>query len=198
MCRVGIRTEMGSLPDDPTPYSARRDTEGFQMADSRDAIASFKNINGVYRLKEMFYETALNKDNVIYTLKQHDHEGFPSLYRLYLEAADPTKYKFAVDNLGGWTHWKQLTNCSWFQEYLTAWRDELEIKLRSEQLARILITAGNSTKDSFAAQKYVTNKEWDKVPATKGRPLKSDISAAAHDIASERSRLDEDLQRLVN
>src|SRR5690606_3854127 len=137
-----------------------------------DIMAEFKNINGVYRLKEMFFETALNKDNVIYTLKDHDHAGYPSLYIAFMEAHDPTEYKFAVHALGGWEHWKQLRECSWFQPYYDRWKEELEVKIRSQALAKIITTANGNTKDSFGAQKYVTERQWDAPRATKGRPAK--------------------------
>lgn len=160
---------------------------------------NFKNINGVWLIREIFYETAQNKDNVIYTLKQEDHAGYPSLYRLYMETNDVTEYTFAIEHLGGWQHWKLLTQASFFQQYLTEWREELEIRARSAALAKIIETSKGSTKDAYMAQKFVANKEWDKTkPSTKGRPSNAQIKAAANDIAVERERLDDDLKRIMN
>lgn len=159
----------------------------------------FKNTNGVWLTRELFLETAQNKDNVRYTLKTEDSGGYPSLYRLYMEADDVTEYTFALQHLGGWTHWKLLASAAFFQSYVSEWREELEIRNRSRALAKIIETAGGSSKDAFAAQKFVANKEWDKAkPASKGRPSNAQIKSAANDMAAEQKRLSEDLQRLMN
>lgn len=162
-------------------------------------ISKFKNVNGVWLTREIFFETAQNKANVIYTLKQEEHLGYPSLYLKYLEEGDITEYTFAVNHLGGWAHWKILSETSFFRPYLTDWREELEVKLRSQALAKIINTAAGTTKDAFAAQKFVSHREWDKAAGpTKGRPSNRQIKQAANDIAADNARLNEDLQRLMN
>lgn len=162
-------------------------------------MSNFKNTNGVWLTRELFYETAQNKDNVIYTLKQEDHMGFPSLYRLYMEADDVTEYSFALRHLGGWSHWKLLADSTFFKTYIDDWREELEVRARARALAKIINTAAGSSKDAFMAQKFVANKEWDKAkPATKGRPSNAAIKTAANDIAIEQRRLTDDLSRLTS
>jgi hypothetical protein len=162
------------------------------------SLEKFKNVNGVWLLREIFFETALNKDNVLYTLKQEDHAGFPSLYQLYMDTNDQTEYLFAVTHLGGWQHWKALSEASFFKSYITEWREELEIRSRSIALAKIIETANGKTKDAYAAQKFVANKEWDKAKApARGRPSNAQVKQAANDFAAEQRRLTEDLERLV-
>lgn len=168
----------------------------------------FKNINGVWLTRELFFETAQNKENVLYTLKTEPHEGvhpdgrpfrYPSLYEAYMAANDVTEYSFAVSHLGGWAHWKLLSESTFFKSYLLDWREELEVRARSRALAKVIETAAGSTKDSFAAQKFVANKEWDKAkPAARGRPSNAQVKAAANDIAVENKRLTDDLNRLIN
>lgn len=162
-------------------------------------MSEFKNSNGVWLLRELFFETATNKDNVLYTLKSEDLGDIPSLYRLYMESDDVTEYDFAIEHLGGWAHWKLLAAASFFQPYITEWRDELEIRARSRALAKVIATAAGDSKDAFAAQKFVANKEWDKnKPPARGRPSNAQVKAAANDMAAEQKRLSDDLARLMN
>lgn len=158
----------------------------------------FKNKMGTKFLKELFYETtSADKSNVVYTLKNEDHLGFPSLYRLYMAYSDPTEYQFAIDNLADWDHWEQLTSCSWFKPYIQKWRREAEIKQKSYALSRVLETATSGSKDSLMANKYLLEKKWvEKDSHGRGRPTKDEILEAAKDIATENSTIREDLLRL--
>jgi hypothetical protein len=149
-------------------------------------------------LKGLFYETTLaNKFSVVYTLKDQDHLSFPSLYRLYLEANDPTEYRFALEHLDGWEHWEMLCSCTWFKPYVERWRRELELRLKSESLARIMREAKTNSKESFTANRYLLEKGWeakDKNP--RGRPSKEQIQQQAQVIALTDRRLEEDFERI--
>lgn len=159
--------------------------------------ARFRNSNNVNFTRELFYETALNKDNVVYTLKNSDHLGFPSLYTLYMETNDPTEYKFAVDHLDGWDHWKALCSASWFQPYIAKWREELEIRFRSNALAEILQNAQKGGREAFQAAKYIASGEYlTKTETKRGRPSKAEIDSTAKQIVEDRRRLEEDFQRI--
>ncbi len=161
-------------------------------------MSKFKNANGVYFINDLFYETAMNKDNVLFTLKLQDHMGYPSLYRLYMESDDPTEYQFAVKHLDGWQHWKRLASSPILRDHVAEWREELEIRTRSEALAGILITAAGETKESFQAQKYITDGNYlGKEPAKRGRPSKKEIGERANEIASESKRIESEYLRLV-
>lgn len=160
-------------------------------------MSKFRNTNNVLFLRELFEETALNKENILYTLKDQDTE-YPSLHRLYMESNDPTEYSFAVAHLEGWEHWKALSESQFFKNYIARWREELEVKLRSETLARILETSRNGGKDAFQANKYITDRGYDKPRTTKGRPTKVQIQNAANDIALSARRESEDLERMLN
>lgn len=158
----------------------------------------FKNDQGVWYIRALFIETAIDKSTALYTLKDEDYEGYPSLYRLFMEANDPEEYSFAVQHLGGWQHWKVLRESPWFRQYYDQWREELEVRFRSQAVAKIIKTAEGNTKDTLAAAKYVAEKGWDKTkPASKGRPSKEAIKKAAHDIAANTNRLEADLERIM-
>lgn len=164
-------------------------------------MPKFKNSTGGYLLNAMFYETTLaDKSQVSYTLKREDHEGFPSLYRLYMEADDPTEYNFATAHLDGWDHWERLCECTWFQPYVTKWRRELEIRTRAYALLEVRAKAKDAdSKESFQANKFLLAGGW-KPPAEKrrvGAPSKEDVAKAAHDIAMNKTMLDDDLERIM-
>jgi len=163
--------------------------------------SKFKNSMGTRFLRELFFETtSSDKSNVLYTLKNEDHLGFLSLYRIYMSYEDPTEYSFAIDNLLDWEHWEQLTSCSWFKPYIQKWRKEAEIRQKSKALSRIMEEAESSSRDALNANKYLLEKKWiekDTSPSARGRPSKEEIRQAASDaLRSESSILRSDAERL--
>jgi hypothetical protein len=155
-------------------------------------------------LKGIFYEMTLSdKSSVVYTLKDQDHEGYPSLYRLYMETNDPTEWRFAQEHLDGWEHWEMLCETTWFKPYAQRWRKELELRMKSQALARIMSESKTASKESFQANKYLLEKGWEPKEGQhqsnrpgRGRPSKDEINKAAKEIAHNQSRLEEDFQRL--
>ena len=153
-------------------------------------------------LKGLFYEqTGADKSSVVYTLKDIDHNNYPSMYRLYMELDDPTEWKVATTLVDGWEHWEMLTSCSWFKPYVDRWRKELEVRMRSIALNRIKTESKISSKDSFMANKYILEKGWEpKETSTskRGRPTNDEIKKAANEAASAEARLSADFSRMIN
>ena len=150
-------------------------------------------------LKGLFYEMTLSdKSSVVYTLKDVDHEGYPSLYRLYMETNDPTEWRFAQECLDGWEHWEMLCATTWFKPYVERWRRELELRMKSEALSRIMRESKTGSKESFQANKYLLEKGWEPKDSQhrRGRPSKDEIAKAAKEIATTDRRLEEDFERL--
>lgn len=160
---------------------------------------SFKSSNGNVYLKGLFFEeTGADKSTVVYSLKDQDHEGYPSLYRLYMEANDPTEWTFSQKYLDGWDHWERLCQCTWFTPYVTRWRKELQLRLASAALARIISESKTNSKESFTANRYLLERGW--VPKDKnsgGRPTKDAVRQEAHRIASESIQIHDDFKRLA-
>lgn len=159
----------------------------------------YTNSMGRNYLRALFYETTEgDKSSVVYTLKRRDHLGYPSLYRLYMEACDPTEYRFAVANLNGWSHWQELVSSSWFQPYVEEWRHELEIKLRSDALASILVLSRSETNpNAYHANKYLLDGSWKvKGEVKRGRPTKEQVRAEILAQAASRADIDDDAKRL--
>lgn len=162
--------------------------------------SKFKNNMGALYLRALFFETTLaDKSTVVYTLKDEDHLGYPSLYRLYMEADDPTEYSFAIQHLDSWEHWQRLTKAPWFKEYLHRWRKELETRTRARALKAVRDIAASGSKEAFQANKFLLSGQWASDGQTKrraGAPSKEEIKKAAHEIAETHQTVEEDFERL--
>ena len=165
-------------------------------------MSKFKSTNGQHLTLALFIETAFrDKESILYTLKDQDHRGYPSLYRLYMEMADFTEWEFANTYLDGWSHWQTLCNCTWFQPYIQRWRTELELMVKSRALKRMIQKAEeqNSAKESFMIDKFLIEKGWiDKNadPKRRGRPTKAEIQRQAKEEININRQLAEDAKRL--
>lgn len=162
-------------------------------------VSKYTNANGRPRTLGLFYETTDgDKTGVLYTLKDSDHEGYPSLFRLYIECGDPTEYDFALAHLEGWRHWQLLSNAPWFVEYVERWRWELELKLRSGAVKRIIDEAKSEGRAKFQANKFLVDGGWrppsDKTPV--GRPSQERIKQEAERLNEIERQIFEDHERL--
>lgn len=158
-----------------------------------------KNSMGTRFIRELFYETTgSDKTNVCYTLKNEDHEGYPSLYRIYMSYDDPTEYTFAIDNLCDWEHWERLLDAPWFKDYITKWRREAEIRQKSRALARVLEESRSGSREALNANKYLLEKRWiEKDSPSRGRPSKEEIKKEAErELRETSSTLHEQAERL--
>jgi len=112
-------------------------------------------------------------DYAVYTLKEYDYpykgNQYPSLKRLYLLEEDPTEYTFAEKHLLGWQHWKRLCANKVIARHVDEWREELELKVRS-QAVRDMMNLCASESGNFSAAKYLADRGWDKKAV--GRPNK--------------------------
>lgn len=163
----------------------------------------FRNPNGGRRLtKGLFFELVMaDKTGVLYTLKENDHEGYPSLHRLYLLEADPTEWSFANKYLESFSHWEELCECNWFKKYVLQWRKELELKIKSAALGRVFEESLHpESKSYYHANKFLLEGGWvDKESKHgRGRPSKDEIKKAAFDAANDQGLIDEDYDRLVS
>lgn len=119
-----------------------------------------------------------DKRFVCYTLKDHDEvievdgeeRALPSIKRLYLECSDPTEYTFCTTHLGGYQHWKRLCSNKAIMAYIESWREELEVKLRSEGI--LAISEHARTDKGYQAAKWLAEKGWE--PAKRGAPSKDE------------------------
>lgn len=118
-------------------------------------------------------------DYAVYTLKDHDYKykgkTYPSLKRLFLLEEDPTEYVFAEKHLLGWQHWKRLCENKQLRQHIDEWREELELKIRS-QAVRDMMNLCASESGNFSAAKFLADRGWDK--RAPGRPSKGEKEKA--------------------
>lgn len=105
--------------------------------------------------------------------------------KVYVDIADPTDYRAMIALLGDWEHWKLIVENQTIAPIVTEWRDEVNVKLKSEGIASVRKLS--STKDSAA--KILIGNEWDKTQAKRGRPSKKQEPAESHRHSADAARL---------
>lgn len=124
--------------------------------------------------QSLFLEIGYSEFSV-YTLKDQDYtykgKVYPSLKQLYLKEEDPTEYAFATKHLLGWQHWKRLCENKAIAKHVEEWREELELKLRS-QAVRDMQNLCASENGNYSAAKFLADRGWEKRGA--GRPSKAE------------------------
>lgn len=101
--------------------------------------------------------------------KEYKGNTYPSLKRAFLEEADIGEYNFATKYLLGWKHWKRMNDNKLLREHFDEWREELEIKIRSEAIKTLV----EDMSDNFQAIKWLAERGWEKKGV--GRPKKFDV-----------------------
>jgi hypothetical protein len=158
-------------------------------------------VTGNLLTQSLFLElTYGNTDNALYTLKEDDYEHngkqYLSIKKLYLEIADPTEYEFAKKCFDSWAHWKRLcektTN---LHPYIAAWREELEVKLRSQGVRGVMLEAYSEGKGSLQAAKWLADKGWTE-KRTAGRPSNEELAGERKQRANIKQTMEDDLARI--
>ena len=157
----------------------------------------FKDDMGKWLTLALFWEERHAKHTPLFTTKAFPlvkgKVTYPSLKTIFMEYADPTEYSFAVEVLGGWDHW-QMLNKSWkLAPLFQSWREELEIKLRSEALIAMRQSAIHDGAKGITAAKYLAEKGWEK---TRGRPSKDELAREEKTRAGIKEELSADAERL--
>lgn len=165
------------------------------MAQNSD---KFKNPSGVHYLKALFYEVCVesDKEHVLYTLKNYDHEGYPSIQRLFLEMDDPTEYSFATKYFDSWQHWKMIRECNWFKPIYNEMVEELHLRIKAKALLKIREAAENSDKDKMQANKYLLEGGYIDKEDKRGRPSKQKIKEEADKIVKDNEFVNDDWGRI--
>lgn len=162
--------------------------------------AIFRSDDGQFYTQSLFLETSYEDlSNVVYTLKRRDYEHKGQVYlsfpRLYMEIADPTEYEVATRLFDGWAHWQRIQGNSRIMPTIQALRDELEVKLRSEGV-RKMIKLATSFKGSEKAAQWLADRGWE--PKGMGRPSKDKIAREAKKLQRISDAVQEDADRIKN
>lgn len=172
------------------------------MSDPKRLAPPFKADNGRFLTEALFWET--NRDRTkyapLFTLKEEEHEGLPSMRAEYLRIGDPTEYRFATEVLGSFSHWKILRELPWFKPHLAEWQDALDAQLRAEAAtaARTILNSESATDAArLQAAKFLSDRAWAK-KHTKGRPSKHEVERFTREEAALTKTYEEDYKRIMN
>jgi hypothetical protein len=163
-----------------------------------DAYEHLKDTVGRLRTQSLFYEMRSPKYPAPFTLKDRDHEGRVSMYRIYMEIGDPTEYQQALALLGSWKHWKQLTSTDWFETYVSRWREELKTKFESARYEEMVEVAKTQkgTPQGVQATKWLAERYTQRDKPVRGRPSNAEKAKYLKNASEEDKLLKEEAERL--
>lgn len=160
-------------------------------------MSKFKDEKGRLRTQSLFIDYQYDPEIAIYTLKDEDFEYkgkvFPSLKRLYLEIADPTEWEFAQRCFANWDQWQRIANTYATKNNVAKWREELEIKLKSEAIKEMRNKAQDPKGTSAA--RWLAEKGWEE-KRTPGAPSKEEKERQINIDKRVKDELDEDIERM--
>lgn len=149
----------------------------------------------------LFVETSDSIETAIFTTKDQDvvkdGKTYHSLKRLFLEEGDPVQYRFATKYLANWKHWQKLKSGKELGEKIAGWEEELELKLASEALEQLIVTA--NSEGSFQATKFLIDRGYNKRAV--GRPSKKSAEKEKRfkeQMLKGQTEFDADAKRLMN
>ncbi len=117
-----------------------------------------------------------------YSLHDQEWKGYPSMREMYLSCNDITEYEQAIYLLGSWDHWQALVKSNTLAPYLPKWREELEAKVRSQAIKKLMDS------DRTDAAKWIAERKWD---IKRGRPTNAEIEKERRIQANIKSDIDE-------
>lgn len=161
----------------------------------------FKDTMGRFRTQSLFWELKYEGYPPFFTLKDQDHEVggvvYVSLRDLYLMYSDPTEYSFAMGVFGSLKCWYKIANNKELSEYVNRWRDDLEVKLRSEGVMAIRdLATDEGSKSRLAAAKWLAEKGWE--GKQRGRPSKQEIAKNSKTMTRVEEALSDDYDRIFS
>ena len=163
------------------------------------STSPFRDTRNRYLTKSLFVETRTDVCDPIFTLESKvDYDGLVSVYRLYMEADDPTEYVVAKRMLGDVQHWRALCEREFFIPYLEQWRDELQAKIKAESVEAIRRVANATSNGTVPAAKWVAEQDFlnlGKVGPKRGRPPKEKLlgGISASDLEEDAARIKDTL-----
>ena len=95
---------------------------------------------GAPRTKSLFADVIYQDSpyTPIYYLRQETSDDqYIALKEVYLQIADPTEYEFAKMCFHSYQQWETITALPWAANFVSQWRAELQLKLRSEAVKEI-------------------------------------------------------------
>lgn len=121
----------------------------------------FTSDNNIYFTNILFKEYSDQPELALYTTASddivEDGKTYISLRKKYLELEDPTEYEISSRYFDNWEHWKKVREASKIKPHVEAWREELEVKLRSKG---IKVIYDKMYDGDYQASKWLAEKGW--------------------------------------
>jgi hypothetical protein len=157
-----------------------------------------RSVQGVMKTEGLFWEKCCKLDALanrnptdpVYTLKDYDHNGYPSMYIIYMDSA--TEYEAALRLLGSWRHWKKLCKSLFFKTLVDEWREERQ--LREEALAKTALLE-SIVEGNVSAAKTILDEKKKRVA---GRPTTEVVKGEIVRAAEEQNNLTNLIERMSN
>ena len=114
----------------------------------------------------------------------------------FLFANDPTEYRAAELCGVSWKEWLRLKKESaWFRRHVREWLEELEVKHRSEAIAKVHELAKSDKPAAYQANKWIAERRYAEV-SKRGRPSKKELERETKEIAREAAETAEEAERV--
>lgn len=123
-------------------------------------------------------------------------DGYINARTTFIELQDPTGYKWAQKYLASWEHMERLLKAPWFVKEFEEWVAELEMKLKSEAIQKVIEIASQPGPQAYLAAKYIAAHDWKTRLHGRGRPSKEELSGELKRAADIITREDEDAKRI--
>lgn len=123
-------------------------------------------------------------------------DGYINARTTFIELQDPTGYKWSQKYLGSWEHMERLLKAPWFVKEFEEWVVELEMKLKSEAIQKVIEIASQPGPQAYLAAKYIAAHDWKNRAHGRGRPSKEELSGELKRAAGILSREQEDAARM--
>jgi hypothetical protein len=160
-----------------------------------------KDTQGRYRTQSLFWEMRSSALDPIYTTKDEDivrdKVTYKSLKKIYMsyDHAPGFEYDFALATLGSWNHWLKLCNNATeeIRVMIKEWRDELDMRIKSQNINAIMVQARDNDAKGLQAAKYLVEKGYTK---RAGRPSKEDVDRELKVDAKAAREQQDDMERI--
>ena len=112
----------------------------------------------------------------------------------FIRLSDPTEYKAAIELVGSWQEWERIKR-DWptFNNHITLWKEELDVKLKSEAIERINKLAET---EHYQANKWVAEEGYSK-QSRAGRPSSREKKKVAEELARAAAETKEERERVL-
>ena len=107
---------------------------------------------------KFYYQRDKGRANSRYFIDNHP-EVQEEWYEVFMRLKDPTGYAFAREMFESWDDYQIFyKNSKTFRDLLDKWKDELNIRLRSEMIQALVEDATENGKTASSSAKYVLEK----------------------------------------